>query len=54
MANETIYSGYLDTTLPDRKIHYIFVAVRENLAQAPLTIWLNGGPGCSSLLGMYQ
>lgn len=54
MINETVYSGYLDTGVPGRKIHYVFVAARENAKNAPLTIWFNGGPGCSSLIGMLQ
>lgn len=29
-----------------------FVEAQENPESAPLTIWLNGGPGSSSLLGM--
>ena len=54
MSDETIYSGYLNTTLSDRQIHYVFVAARQEPEKAPLLIWFNGGPGCSSLDGMLQ
>ncbi|KAH8149517.1 uncharacterized protein LAJ45_06597 [Morchella importuna] len=30
-----------------------FVEARENPESAPLTIWLNGGPGSSSMVGMF-
>ena len=51
MINETVYSGYLDTDISSRKIHYVFIAARNQPDTAPLTIWFNGGPGCSSMDG---
>ncbi|KAJ2804834.1 hypothetical protein H4R20_002352 [Coemansia guatemalensis] len=49
-ANVTQYSGYLDT---DKDHHFFFwffearnAPIREN---APVILWMNGGPGCSSL-----
>jgi len=50
-----IYSGYLDTDSEDRKLHYVFVESKNGDGNKdPVTLWLNGGPGCSSLLGFIQ
>ena len=45
------YSGYLDTSLG--QIHYWFVEAKEDAKNKPLLIWLNGGPGCSSMMGLF-
>jgi len=47
-----MYSGYL-TAAPTRHLHYIFVESQnnQNSTDTPLAVWLNGGPGCSSLEG---
>ncbi|CAJ0961983.1 unnamed protein product, partial [Mesorhabditis belari] len=44
------YSGYLDTTQGNH-LHYWFVEAQTNPTSAPLLLWLNGGPGCSSMDG---
>lgn len=55
MSNVSIYSGYLSTDKAGRQIHYMFVQANvSDPSAAPLTLWLNGGPGCSSLIGMLQ
>jgi carboxypeptidase C (cathepsin A) len=47
------YSGYLNAT-NERKAFYMFVESTSDPATAPLVLWLNGGPGCSSLMGMFE
>jgi len=47
------YSGYL-TVSKTKSLHYIFVESLGNVTSDPVVIWLNGGPGCSSLLGAFS
>ena len=44
------YSGYLNFTMG--KFHYVFFESQKSPSQDPIILWLNGGPGCSSLIGM--
>ena len=45
-----IYSGYLNVSAV-KKFHYLFNLAQEDPQNKPLALWLNGGPGCSSLDG---
>eukprot|EP00941_MAST-03F_sp_MAST-3F-sp1_P005817 g5817.t1 len=51
-----IYSGFLNATAADPaagvQLHYMFYKNAD--PNAPVVLWLNGGPGSSSLLGAWQ
>ena len=46
----TFYSGYLNVN-SYKQFHYILNPSNSNGDKKPLILWLNGGPGCSSLEG---
>jgi carboxypeptidase C (cathepsin A) len=35
-------------------VHYVFMTAIGNYTDKDLVMWLNGGPGCSSMLGWTQ
>jgi carboxypeptidase C (cathepsin A) len=49
----TWYSGYLKVT-DTKSLHYVYVESAGNVTGDPVVIWLNGGPGCSSMLGAFS
>jgi cathepsin A (carboxypeptidase C) len=49
-----IYSGYLD--VPNSKgkaLHYVFLESQNDPTTDPVVLWMNGGPGCSSMDGLF-
>lgn len=46
------FAGYIDVDVKaGRSLFYYFVEAENNPDHKPLTLWLNGGPGCSSMGG---
>ncbi|KAI0271170.1 serine carboxypeptidase [Russula aff. rugulosa BPL654] len=46
-------SGYGDISA-NKSVWFWFFAARKNPDKAPLVTWFNGGPGSSSMLGLFQ
>ena len=47
------YSGYLSVGT-NMNMWFWFFEARTNPTTAPLATWFNGGPGCSSMIGLFQ
>ncbi|RDD46483.1 Lysosomal protective protein [Trichoplax sp. H2] len=47
------FSGYFNVGSNDR-LHYWFFESQGNASADPVVLWLNGGPGCSSLSGLIN
>lgn len=48
------YSGYVDVAEDQHIFWWFFEARNEDAKKAPLTVWINGGPGSSSMIGLFE
>ena len=49
LYKKEIYSGYLSTDVEGTELFYIFTPSESSKENDPVILWLNGGPGCSSM-----
>lgn len=48
------YTGYLSTDNDSKHFFFAYFDSRSNPREDPLVMWLNGGPGCSSMTGLFM
>ncbi|KAJ6780627.1 hypothetical protein PWT90_01723 [Aphanocladium album] len=48
------FSGYVDVAEDQHSFFWFFEAREVDPHEAPLTIWINGGPGSSSMIGLFE
>ncbi|RAL58429.1 hypothetical protein DID88_005134 [Monilinia fructigena] len=53
-SNVKSYSGYVDVGENEHIFWWFFEARNGNASEAPLTTWINGGPGSSSMIGLFE
>jgi len=48
------YVSYMHLPNSEKHVHYWFVESEHDPKNAPVFFWTNGGPGCSSLMGLFE
>ncbi len=48
-----MYGGYIKLS-ETKNAYSIFIEAEKNAKKAPVIFWTNGGPGCSSLMGLFE
>lgn len=54
MPGELWESGYIPVRGEENELFYFLVRSRDKNPEAPLIVWMNGGPGCSSVYGLFH
>ncbi|KAF2204519.1 carboxypeptidase S1 [Delitschia confertaspora ATCC 74209] len=52
--NVKSFSGYADVSENEHIFWWFFEARNGDPSKAPLTVWINGGPGSSSMIGLFE
>lgn len=48
------YTGYLNTQNDTKHFYFAYFESRSSPSTDPLVMWINGGPGCSSMMGLLM
>jgi cathepsin A (carboxypeptidase C) len=47
-------TGYLSTENDTKHFYFAYFESRASPEKDPLLMWINGGPGCSSMMGLLM